>query len=207
VAEIHRRKIYLDAGELAAGAEILGYIARPHRPESVIKVIDGWLNQTEKPSRLRPKIDTLVKDLLNGFEAARWLQRAILSGAANTKKIVLLETGQKLNVSGFPGSWPVTSLRSSALKKTYDVEGTGNTIRDIWSRRKPILHLALAAGNEIGKLNKSKAVSGLDINLAVTDWSWVKPTLVQAEGWAVSAQQLSILPLALPWHFLQRDSF
>lgn len=207
MAEIHRRKIYLDAGDLAAGAEILAYIARPHRPESVIKVIDGWLNQTEKPSRLRPKIDTLVKDLLNGFEAARWLHRAILSGAANTKKIVLFESGEKLKVSEFPGSWPVSSLRSSALKKAYEDYAAGNTFRDIWSRRKPILHLALAAGNEIGKLNKSKAVSGLDMNLVVTDWSWVKPTLVQAEGWAFSAQKLSILPLALPWHFLQRDSF
>jgi hypothetical protein len=207
VAKLERRQICLDADDLSAGVQILAYIARPHRPDSVAKIFDAWVNQTEKPSRLRPKIATTVKDLLNGFEAARWLQRAILSGGANNKEVFLLDSWQRVPVTGFPGSWPATSLRSNASSRAAEVEGIGNAFRDIWSKRKPILHLALAAGSEIGRLHHSQLIKGLDINLVVTDLSWVKPALAQAEGWAASAQTLSILPPALSWHFLQRDSF
>ncbi len=207
MAKLERLQICLDADDLVAGVQILAYIARPHRPVSVAKVFDAWVNQTEKPSRLRPKIDVTVRHLLNGFEAARWLQRAILSGAANNKEAFLLDSWQRVPVTGFSGSWPATSLRSNALLRANHVQDTGNAFRDIWSKRKPILHLALAAGSEIGRLHHSQLIKGLDINLVVTDLSWVKPALAQAEGWAASAQTLSILPPALSWHFFQRDSF
>lgn len=207
MAKSQRRQIRLDSDDLAAASQILAYIARPHRPGSVDQLINAWICNSERPSRLEPKIGTLVKDLLNTFEAARWLQRSILSNFANTKEIMLPDSGLRFKVTGFPGVWPVTSLRRSALARAGGSEGSGNAFRDIWSKRRPVVHLALAAANEMGKLHRAQSSIGLDINLAVRDGSWVKPALLNAEAWARSAQSLSILPLGAQWHFSQRDSF
>lgn len=191
MTEVQRHEVWLAADDNQAALQILAHVSRPHRLEQSVELLKDWMARTGKPSRIEPKMATFQKDLMRAIEAAAWLQNAIL--AKGSERLPVMKSYKR-------------SLRSMAAKGSdYEQheEGIGNVIRDVWLKRKEQVHLALAAGNEIGRLHHDNGIKGLDWRLVTTNTTWVEPTLVQSERWAKSADALAIVPLGKLHHFLR----
>lgn len=186
-----RQEIRLSADNRAAALEVIAWIARPHRAEQTVALLQDWLGRSEKPSRINPKMARLEGDLLRAIKAASWLQSAIL--AKGSERLPVMDSYKR--------SFRQMAADGSQYEQHED--SIGNEIRNVWSRRKPVAHLALAVGNEIGRLNNEQGVEGFDWRLVIGSPDWVVPALKQAEQWARSAQALEIVPAEGLTHFMR----
>jgi hypothetical protein len=102
------------------------------------------------------------------------------------------------------------SVRSLARRqlpsKRRDLEAEGNVIRDIWSKRKPVAHLAAAAANGIALEHRTNNISGFDLEMAVFNPVWVAAALEEAESRARGAALAGAFRI-LDLHRFHRDSF
>lgn len=87
-----------------------------------------------------------------------------------------------------------------------DAENEGNVIRDIWSRRKPIAHVAIAAANNIARIHQQREVGGFDLEMTVFDPAWVSETVIEAESRARAAMLTGAFKERQLYRF-HRDSF
>lgn len=192
------KEIWLDENDTVAAAQILAWIARPHRPASAIKVLNHWYwiahrkrggilpdmpFSLEKPGRLEPSFLKLEADCLMAFRAGSWAQSAILK---NT-----------------PAPWFKSfsvGIRARAAVHAGE-DSAGNAIRDIWSRRRPVAHMCLAAGNAIGRLHREQGWIGFGLAGTMRDTSWVQEAIQQAPQWS---RTLAQMPGAVPMHCFRR---
>lgn len=192
-----RYALRIDGDDTVAAAQILACIARPpceempDRHEKAIKVLNHWYWANhrkaggempkitfplEKPGRLVGPMLRLQEDCLTAFRAGAWLQFALLKEA--------------------PHHWfnscdvGVTALATDRV----GMENRGNEITRVWSRRKPVLHLCLAAGNALGRHHRERGWNGFGLTGAMLQPSWVNEAIEQSEDWA-----RTILRLSKPW--------
>jgi hypothetical protein len=200
-----RRSIRLDDNDLVAGAQILSWIARPHRPESAVKILNHWYWELQrdrgkqipdlpfalsKRNRIELQFRRLEADCLTGMRAGVWLQWKVLE---NSQHPWFTDAG--------------TSTRELARRRA-ETKGTNtdpaNEIRDIWQKRKPVLHLALSAGDALGRWLTERDLYGFGLSGAVLDPSWVPDAIERSEKWCRSASQF--FPAENFYHF-HRDTF
>jgi hypothetical protein len=187
-----RTDIRLDDEDTIAAAQILAWIARPHRPESAVKALNHWYwtyhrkagrdlpampFALEKPGRLQGPMLRLQAECLTAFRAGVWLQWTIFKDAP----------GPRLGGARHG----VTSL--AALRVGMD--DRGNEIAKVWSKRKPVAHMCLAAGNAIGRHHRERRWRGFGLAGAMLQPSWVGEAIEQSEEWA---HTVSRLPSAWP---------
>jgi hypothetical protein len=205
-----RYAIRVDDDDLIAAAQILAWIARPHRPESAVKLLNEWylrlliirgVSSTELPflpdkkGRLDPKFYRLQTECMTGFRAGTWLNWKILSAAPHkwfaSVDISTRELGRR---------------RAQARHAVPENELPDNEIRDVWSKRKPIAHLALGAGQAIGRSLAAEGLQGFGLSKALLNPGWVNVAIASAEEWAHSASSVGV-PEGTVLHRFHRDTF
>lgn len=209
-AAIARRSLRLHEWDVAAGAQILAWVAYPHRPEHGVKLLENWFwarrvfrkeaipelpFPLKKRNRLEAQLRQFEHNFLNGIRAGLWFQRHCFAKV--------------------PGEGPLAStircwgasIRRLALSQS-DRRGTApaNEIRRIWSQRKPVLHLAQAAGEMIAELHHEEGRRCFNLERTVFQPNWVNRTLERSEGLAQLAAKLDAFPLGGFYRF-HRDSF
>lgn len=204
-----RLDIRLDDHDLIAGAQILAWIARPHRPESGVELLNHWFLarrrhrgdplpalpfELKKPNRIEYQLAKFRTDLMRGFRAGLWFEQRSMSGP---NRPALLRNFD-------------VKIRSLARRQLpiarRDPENEGNIVRDIWSRRKPIAHLAIAAGSTIARLHQEREVVGFDLEMTVFDPIWVSEAISESESRAGGSFLTGALQPEQLYRF-HRDSF
>jgi hypothetical protein len=189
-----RREVILAHDDTAAAAQILAWIARPHRQadaEIVLKQfvmkyaqMAGWTPDgvvLERPSRLEPRLLTLQGDVQKAIETARWFQAIALRGDKS---------------AAFTKFRPISKRELAADYSGYrqDEDAIGPKIQRLWKTREPVVHLCLAACNAIGRMQLERAQKGLDLRLPMFHaGEWVGEAIAQAEGWARTASAFGIV--------------
>lgn len=190
-----RRQITLASDDTAAAAQILAWIARPHRQEDAEGILrqfvmkhwqmaegtppDGFA--LDKPSRLQPRLLTLQDDIQKAFKAARWFQAMVLRGDGS---------------SAFSGFDKISKRKLAADYSGYHQRenAIGPTIKRLWKAREAVAHMCIAAGNSIGRLHVECGQKGLDLRLPMFHaGEWVSDAVAQAEGWARTADHFGII--------------
>ena len=183
-----RPEIRLDDNDVVAAAQILSWVARPHRPESGVDLLQHWywrlfqIRGREVPElpfdlRARKRIEAQFKrleiDCIAGFRAGMWLQWKILDHSECSW------------FANFSMSTRELSRRRAAAKHPAREEyrNPDNEIRDIWSRRKPIAHLALSAGNAIASWLAKRDLQGFGLSGAMLQPDWVAEAIEKSEDW------------------------
>jgi hypothetical protein len=203
MTEAQRHEYILDPNDTAAAAQILSWIARPHRQAGAERLLRqfvmksaqlaGWAPpneiKLEKPTRLETQILNLQGDILKAFEAAHWFQTKVLRG-----------DGSQI-FSGFPKiSQRSLAARWSGYRK--DEASIGPVMERLWKRREQVVHMCLAAGNAIGKMHHERGQQGFDLRLPMFHADeWVGHAIAQAEGWARTSNQFGIVEIDELIHF------
>lgn len=198
-----RLHLRLDDNDLIAAAQILSWIALPHRPQDGVDLLCNWYWARQKflghplpdlpfalkkPSRLESQLRRLEATCLVGFRAGIWLNWKILSAS--------------------PSPW-FSNIHMSTRKlasRRASTKGTEshNEIRDVWSKRKPVAHMALAAANAIGGWLKENDLYEFGLSGAILHPEWVSEAIEMSEEWRRSASRF-IDPAT--FHRFHRDSF
>ncbi|MFN3846417.1 MAG: hypothetical protein ACK4RZ_11455 [Paracoccaceae bacterium] len=185
-----RREIWLDGNDTIAAAQIISWIARPKQPERAMKVLNHWYWIRHRklgnslpdecfnlmmPKRMEGQFLRIQdKDCRDAFRAAAWAQHAILKASPPM-------FGRKLSDRG---------IRSLAAAGVDDEEQVGNEISKIWSKRKPVAHMCLAAGNAIGRHHRERGWCGFGLSGSLLQPTWVTEAIEQSEEWARSFRHL-----------------
>ena len=176
-----QREIRLDDRDLIAGAQILAWIAMPHRPQPGVHLLEQWYwsrrryrkenvpslpYNLSKQSRITLQLAQFNRRLLEGLRAGVWFERRCLAAV--------------------PGDGPITTVlrgmgaSTRQLARMY-ANRTGveqsNAIRDIWSRRKPVLHLASAAAQVLAVRYADEDRRGFDLERTIFWPNWVADTI------------------------------
>ena len=201
-----RREIILDSENVTAAAQILAWIALPHRPQSGVDLLNNWFwarrrhrrepvpdlpFDLKKPNRLGPQLETFRQRTLTAFRAGMWFETKTMSGP-NRPAIF----------SGFDVSTRHLAYKRAGLRDT----APANEIRDVWSRRKSVAHLAAGAGNAIAQVHAARGVPGFDLEMTLFDPVWVEEAISQSESRARAASLLGAFDLSKLHHF-HRDTF
>lgn len=208
--QVPRRAIRLDENDVVAAAQILAWIALPHRPHAGVDLLCNWFwarrhyrgqpipelpFKLKKPSLLGPQLEQFRRRALAGFRAGLWFEQVVMSTS---------------DVSWFEGYH--VSVRSLARRlltpqqRREAPEETGNKFRDIWSPRKPFAHLAAAAACEIANEHERLGVAGFDLEMTLFNPVWVPAAIEQAEGRARGAASVGAFALNDLVRF-RRDNF
>lgn len=158
--------------DLQAAMQILACIARPHNQsklEAGGNLLQAWFwarkrqrgestpdldfqhGKAFQRSRIEPKLNTFSKDLWNAFVAGRWLQSKLLSDASNLHPWFEGFSGLSLRYQA-ANHWNRKNANRIALDNSHTTsrdDDAGNIRASIWRKRRPIVHMALAAANEI----------------------------------------------------------
>jgi hypothetical protein len=199
-----RKEICLDSNDVIAAAQIVSWIARPHRPESGVSILNQWywINRKkaggslpnrfdlklEKPGRIGRSFQKLEADCIMALRAGIWAQAAVLKAT--------------------PHHWFenfTTGIR--ALGEARAVErgsSAGNEIRDVWSKRKSVAHLCLAATNALAAHHQKRNWIGFGLRGAMLEPDWVSEAIEHSHEWSRS---LAKLPNASPTIHFYRDNF
>lgn len=198
-----RQQITLASDDTAAAAQILAWIARPHRQEDSERILRqfvmkyaqmaGWTPPDglalDKPSRLEPRLLKLQGDIQKAFEAARWFQAMVLRGDGTDP----FSNFDKISKR---------KLAASYSRYRQDEQAIGPTIQRLWKKREAVAHMCIAAGNSIGRLHVERGQKGLDLRLPMCHASeWVSDAIAQAEGWARTANSWGIIDEDYLIHF------
>jgi hypothetical protein len=156
----------LDDNDTIAAAQILSWIARPHRRlESSFSLL---LPSEKKPYIVESQRPAFRKDFLRGLEAGRWFDAKALAADPDWESRTL-----------FPPEHSSTRrmARRSASRLNLDED---NAIKRVWSKRKPIAHIASAARTAL--VTKSLVNDLLlDPWAFVADPDWVQGVIHEAE--------------------------
>jgi hypothetical protein len=131
----------------------------------------------KKPSRLAPQLSTFRYKVLQGFRAGQWFELRVLSGPNRPPMFIGVDV----------------SIRSLARRQLHpsrrggEPEAEGNPIRDVWSRRKPLAHMAIAAMNSIAVVHEARKVRGFDLEMTLSDPVWVAEAIESSESRARTA--------------------
>lgn len=184
-----RHAIRLDDRDIVAAAQILAWIALPHRPEDGVNLLEKWFwgrrkyrGETSPPtdsdlrrSRLEPQLEKFRQYVLCGIRAGTWFAMRTLSGPDRSPMF------RKFNVT-------VRSLAKRRLPSNRrDSEAEGNVIRDIWSKRKPVAHLADAASDAIAAEHRAMNIASFDLEMTLFNSVWVAKAIDGAESRARAA--------------------
>lgn len=150
--------------------------------------------ELKKPNRIASQLGKFKMDLLRGFRAGLWFEQRTMAGP-----------NRPVMFSNFQAN--IRSLARYQLPQSQkDPENEGNVIRDIWSRRKPISHLAIAAVTSIALFHEERDLDGLDLEMTVFDPVWVKRAIEESESQARSALLMGAFTENQLYRF-NRDSF
>ena len=179
-----RREIRLDDRDLIAGAQILAWIAMPHRPQPGVHLLEQWFwarrrfrkenvpglpFELSKQNRIRSQLVQFNGRVLDGFRAGVWFDRRCLAGAP----------GSGLIANGLRSLGTSTRRLANSHAARNGVE-QGNAIRSIWSKRKPVLHLASAAAEVLAARYADEDRRGFDLERTVFWPNWVADTISRA---------------------------
>ena len=183
----------LDDDDTVAAAQILSWIARPHRSESAMKVLDHWRRELLRSwgrgdpmpdaylmrrNRIETQFKRLEVEVLRGIRAGLWLQWKILDQSP-----IPLFAGIKMPTR------ELARRRSAARHSRPENEKPANEIRDIWRKGKPVSHLALATGNALGGWLADRDLRGFGLSGAILQPTWVPDAIEQSEAWFHSASR------------------
>jgi hypothetical protein len=206
-----RREIRLDTDDLIAGAQILAWIAMPHRPQSGVHLLEQWCwarrryrgesvpilpYNLSKQSRITVQLAQFNRRVLEGFRAGLWFDRRCNAALPANQ-------GPILNAIRSMGASTRVLARSYAAR--HGVE-QGNAIRAIWSKRKPVLHLASATVEVLCSHYAGEDRCGFDLERMVFWPNWVSETIELAEQTARHSSRFGAFRLSDFYRF-HRDSF
>ena len=206
---VQRPVVRVTDNDLLAAMQILACIARPPNPKEPLKqgkleaggnLLQAWFWSRKRHrgdktpeldflhaksfqrSRIEDKLRTFSKDLYNAFEAGRWLQYKILGDASRLDP----------SLSGFRG----ISLRSlaadhwnrkNATRLAYDhgytysgLDDASNIRASIWTKRRPVVHMALAARNAIGSAALDREQPSEELKRLSAAWFALTPECERA---------------------------
>ncbi len=212
MADVHspqRHEVRLDDRDLVAGAQILAWVAMPHRPQPGVRLLNQWFWARRrfrkesvpvlpfdlgKPNRLTPQLVQFDRRVLDAFRAGEWFDRRQLASIPGDG-IIFSVLRRSLGAS------------TRQLAKSYaDRNGIeqGNAIRAIWSKRKPVLHLASAAVEVLSARYADEDRQGFDLERTVFWPNWVADTINRAEQKAEAAARYGAFQLS-DFHRFHRD--
>ena len=186
-----RESIRLDGDDTIAAAQICAWIARPNRPESAMKVLDHWRRELQrewgkpdpvpndvlmKRNRIIPQFIRLEAECLTAFRAGQWLQAHFLKTTPH-KWFNAFDRG-------------VTALAADRV----GMDDRGNEIARVWSKRKAVAPMCLAAGNALGRHHQERGWVGFGLTGSILQPQWVQEAIEQSEQW-----QHTVSRLAAPW--------
>lgn len=175
------RDIRLDDRDLIAGAQILAWIAMPHRPQPGVHLLEQWYwsrrryrkenvpplpYDLSKQSRITLQLAQFNRRVLEGLRAGIWFHRRCLVGVP----------GDGLILTGLRGMGASTRRLARMCADRTGVE-QANAIRAIWSRRKPVLHLASAAAEVLAARYADEDRRGFDLERTIFWPNWVADTI------------------------------
>lgn len=208
-----RRAIRLDNHDIIAAAQILAWIALPHRPHDGVNLMQQWYFarrrhrgqenpalpfDLKKPNRLEPQLVQFEARCLDAFRAGIWFDRQITRGP----NVVAGPIAKGMSVS----IHRLAARRMRAKGIDPVEEGTGNAVRDIWSKRKPVAHLASALCMCLATRLEREDRRGFDLERTMFDPVWIDQVLKGAENKARLAIISGAVPPAQLYRF-HRDSF
>ena len=179
------REIRLDDRNLVAGAQILAWIALPHRPQAGVDLLNQWLWSRRKfrresmallpftlrkQNRISSQLIQFNRRVLDAFRAGIWFDRRCYSALP----------GDDVIVRGFRSMGASTRLLAQSHSERFGIEPS-NSIRLIWSKRKPVLHLASAAAHVLASKYADEDRRGFDLERTVFWPNWVAETIERAE--------------------------
>lgn len=99
------------------------------------------------------------------------------------------------------------STRAMAQRRA-DLHGTDQAgeIRAVWSKRKPVAHLAWSTLEVLGAKYAEEQRQGFDLERTLFHPDWVGAAIDAAENKAALAARLGLFPLSA-FHRFHRDSF
>ncbi len=187
-----RREIRLHDDDRVAGAQILSWIAWPHRHEYGVALLDPHCAQSKKPGRIKLQLAQFRMKLLDGFVAGGWFDYKILAAAPDLAERSLFSK-QKLTTRQLAKRWGIA-----------DGKELGNSIRSVWPKRMPVVHLASAARTILTVKCFIDEIALLPESLL--DPSWVKETVDLAEMRLGEGVKLGAFEAA-HFHRFHRDTF
>lgn len=196
---MERLSINLAEQDLIAGVQLLAWVALPHRPQHGVSLLENWFwsrrafrKQSvptlpfalKKRSRFECQLRQFEANLIDGVRAGLWFQRHIFAKSP----------GQGALASQVR-AWGASTRRLAGRESSRKGTEPGNEIRRIWSKRKPVRHLALAFGEVIADLHFEEGRLSFDLERTVFQPDWIERTLERAEELARVAANLNVCPI------------
>lgn len=189
--------------DLLAAMQILACIARPHNQsklEAGGKLLQAWFwarkRQRGEPtpnldflhaksfqkSRIEAKLSTFSNDLLSAFRAGLWLQWKILGNAS--KQHDWFKGFDGVSVRSLSAKhWNQKNADKVAMDNSFTTsrdDDAGNLRKSIWHKRRPVLHMALAAGNAIAQAAQEREQPSEKLTQLIAEWQALNPDLERA---------------------------
>jgi len=210
-----RRSVRLDHTDLIAGAQILGWLAFPARPEHGVKTIQQWAIQRQqargefageppfpmdKPNRLQKRIDTLNHQLRRRLRAGDWLASRVAHEAAMPLSQVF---GRGLNSLARREN-NLLQFRFPERSRNIDRD-VPNLVRDYWTASIPVIHLAKATLFAILEAYRKEDRDGWHLERTVFWPDWVADAVAASENAARWATKLELVEHDKLIHFHRDD--
>ncbi len=197
-----RRSVRLDDVDLIAGAQILGWLAFPARPEHGVKTIQQWAIRRQqargeykgelpfmldKPNRLQRRIDMLNRQLRRRLRAGDWLARRTAHTAGTPISKAL---GLGLNALARREN---SLLQFQFAEQSETDRDTPNLIRDYWTASLPVIHLAKASLDAIVEAYRREGRDGWHLERTIFWPNWVADAIADSENAARWAAKLELV--------------
>lgn len=155
----------LDDDDTIAAAQILSWIARPHRPASGLSLL---LPSEKKPNRVDSQRPAFQKDFLRGLQAGVWFDAKVLAKDPDWESKTLFDPEH-------------STTRKMAKRSVGGLEvEKSNAIKRVWTNRQRVAHLASAVRTAL--VTKSSVDDlPLDPWAFVADPDWVHDVINEAE--------------------------
>lgn len=189
--------------DLLAAMQILACIARPC-PQSKLeaggKLLQAWFwarkRQRGEPTpeldfihpksfqrnRIEPKLRTFSNDLWSAFRAGLWLQGKILGNASTQHHWFKGFSG--ISVRSLSAEhWNQKNADKVAMGNGFTTsrdDDAGNIRKSIWHKRRPVLHMALAAGNAIAQAASEREQPSEKLTQLIAEWEALNPECQRA---------------------------
>lgn len=148
----------LDNDDTTAAAQILSWIARPHRSASGLSLL---LPSEMRPNRVESQRPAFQKDFLRGLQAGVWFDAKVLAKDPDWESKTL-----------FDPEHSTTRMLAKRSVGGLEVEKS-NAIKRVWSNRQVVAHLASA-------LRTALVTKSLVDDLPLDPWAFVaEPDWVQ----------------------------
>ena len=185
-----RLEIRRDDRDLIAGAQILAWIAMPHRPQPGVHLLEQWFwarrryrkesvpplpFDLSKPGRLTLQLAQFNRRVIEGFRAGIWFDQRCLFH----RRCLAAMPGDGPILTGLLGMGVSTRGLATMYANRTGVE-QNNAIRAIWSKRKPVLHRASAAAEVLAARYADEDRRGFDLERTVFWPNWVAETIDRA---------------------------